>query len=185
MCIIFSCNNTTYFSIFKSSKKFSFYKKLFCSLEFYYNIFFTTRNFLLFALFYVVLGYFMGSKKELYSKYCFEKLVISIFFLIFEAVILHDTDRLNSNILLSCVPLTYYLFISTIYFSNNLKMSFQFRDLSKYYYFIHPMIIFIISILFKNIINYPYLSILIVLIITHIASILIMKLKGKNEKLIL
>ena len=154
-------------------------------LSFYYNIFFTTRNFLFFGLFYVVLGYFMGSKKDIYSKYCFEKLVICIFFLIFEAIILHDTDRLNSNILLSCVPLTYYLFISTIYLSNKLKMNFQFRELSKYYYFIHPMIIFIISIMFKNIINYPYLSILIVLIITHIISIIIIKLKKENKKLII
>ena len=154
-------------------------------LSFYYNIFFTTRNFLFFGLFYVVLGYFMGSKKDLYSKYCFEKLVIWIFFLIFEAVILHDMDRLNSNILLSCVPLTYYLFISAIYLSNNLKISFPFRDLSKYYYFIHPMIIFIISILFKEISNYPYINILIVLVITHIISIIIIKLKEKNKKLII
>ena len=154
-------------------------------LSFYYNIFFTTRNFLFFGLFYVVLGYFMGSKKDLYSKYCFEKLVIWIFFLLFEAVILHDMDRLNSNILLSCVPLTYYLFISAIYLSNNLKISFPFRDLSKYYYFIHPMIIFIISILFKEISNYPYINILIVLVITHIISIIIIKLKEKNKKLII
>lgn len=80
-------------------------------LSYYYNIFFTTRNFLFFGLFYVVLGYYMGSKENLYSKYCFEKLIISFFCLIFESILLHDTDRLNSNILISCVPLTYYLFI--------------------------------------------------------------------------
>lgn len=154
-------------------------------LSYYYNIFFTTRNFLFFGLFYVVLGYYMGIKKSLYSKYCFEKLVICVLFLIFEAIILHDTDRLNSNILLSCVPLTYYLFISTIYLSNRLKINFPFRNLSKYYYFIHPMIIFIISILFKNITNYPYINILLTLIVTHIMSIIIIKLKHKYKKLII
>ena len=153
-------------------------------LSYYYNIFFTTRNFLFFGLFYVVLGYFMGTKEKAYSKYCFVKLIISFFLLIFEAILLHDTNRLNSNILLSCVPLTYYLFISVIYITNNIQLKFQFGNLSKYYYFIHPMIIFITSLLFKDISNYPYLNILIVLLITHIISIFIIKLKNKNKKLI-
>lgn len=154
-------------------------------VSYYYNIFFTTRNFLFFGLFYVVLGYFMGLKKEIYSKYCFEKLIVSIFLLVFEAILLHDTNRLNSNILLSCIPLTYYLFISTIYVSNNFKCKFEFGKLSKYYYLIHPMIIFIISLLFKDISNYPYLNISIVLVITHIISVLIIKLKNKNNQLVI
>ena len=154
-------------------------------LSYYYNIFFTTRSFLFFGLFYVVLGYYMGSKENLYSKYCFEKLIISFFCLIFESILLHDTDRLNSNILISCVPLTYYLFISIIYITNNLKIKFQFGNFSKYYYLIHPMIIFMISILFKEISNYPYINILTVLIITHIVSIIIIKAKNKNKKLII
>lgn len=154
-------------------------------LSYYYNIFFTTRNFLFFGLFYVVLGYFIGTKEKAYSKYCFAKLIVSFFLLTFEAILLHDIDRLNSNILLSCVPLTYYLFISTIYITNNMKLKFQFGNYSKYYYLIHPMIIFIISLLFKNISNYPYLNILIVLIITHIISVIIIKLKSKYKKLII
>ena len=109
----------------------------------------------------------------------------SIFLLVFEAILLHDIDRLNSNILISCVPLTYYLFVSTIYITNNLKMNFQFGKLSKYYYLIHPMIIFIVSILFNKINDYPYLNILLVLIITHIISVVIIKLKNKYKKLII
>lgn len=150
-------------------------------LSYYYNIFFTTRNFLFFGLFYVVLGYYMGTKEKLYSKYCFVKLVVSFFLLTFEAILLHDIDRLDSNILLSCVPLTYYLFISTVYITNNIKLKFPFGDYSKYYYLIHPMIIFAISLLFENISNYPYLNIFIVLLITHIISFLIVKLKSKNK----
>ena len=153
-------------------------------LSYYYNIFFTTRNFLFFGLFYVVLGYFIGTKEKAYSKYCFAKLIISFFLLVFEAILLHDINRLNSNILLSCVPLTYYLFISVIYITNNIKLKFQFGNLSKYYYLIHPMIIFIISLLIKGISNYQYFNILIVLLITHIISVLIIKLKKKNKKLI-
>ena len=150
-------------------------------LSYYYNIFFTTRNFLFFGLFYVVLGYYMGTKEKLYSKYCFVKLVVSFFLLTFEAILLHDIDRLDSNILLPCVPLTYYLFISTVYITNNIKLKFPFSDYSKYYYLIHPMIIFAISLLFENISNYPYLNIFMVLLITHIISFLIVKLKSENK----
>ena len=155
------------------------------TLSYYYNIFFTTRNFLFFGLFYVVLGYYVGTKEKAYSKYCFLKLIVSFFLLTFEAILLHDTDRLNSNILLSCIPLTYYLFISSIYITNSMKLDFQFGTYSKYYYLIHPMAIFVISSLYKNINYYPYLSILIVILITHIASTLIIKLKEKNKKLII
>lgn len=155
------------------------------TLSYYYNIFFTTRNFLFFGLFYVVLGYYVGTKEKAYSKYCFLKLIVSFFLLTFEAILLHDTDRLNSNILLSCIPLTYYLFISSIYITNSMKLDFQFGTYSKYYYLIHPMIIFVISLLYKNINYYPYLNILIVLLITHITSALIIKLKEKNKKLII
>ena len=155
------------------------------TLSYYYNIFFTTRNFLFFGLFYVVLGYYVGTKEKAYSKYCFLKLIVSFFLLTFEAILLHDTDRLNSNILLSCIPLTYYLFISAIYITNSVKLNFQFGTYSKYYYLIHPMVIFVISLLYKNINYYPYLSILIVILITHITSSLIIKLKEKNKKLII
>ena len=48
-------------------------------VTYYYNIFFTTRNFLFFGLFYVVLGYKMGSKEKTYTKNCFVKLIISCF----------------------------------------------------------------------------------------------------------
>lgn len=47
------------------------------TLSYYYNIFFTTRNFLFFGLFYVVLGYYVGTKEKAYSKYCFLKLIVS------------------------------------------------------------------------------------------------------------
>lgn len=176
MLLLFGATETYYGVLPLSIKKL---------LSYYYNIFFTTRNFLFFGLFYVVLGYYVGTKEKVYSKYCFVKLIISFFLLIFEAILLHDADRLNSNILLSCVPLTYYLFISTIYITNNMKLKFQFGNYSKYYYLIHPMIIFIISLLFKNISNYPYLNILVVLLITHFVSVLIVGLKKKSKKLII
>jgi len=152
-------------------------------ISYYYNIFFTTRNFLFFGLFYIVLGYYMGTKNEIYAKYCFEKLVISFFFLIFEAILLHDTDRLNSNILLSCIPLTYYLFISVIYMSKPKPeiQRFSFRGYSKYYYLVHPMMIFILTSLgiINNHMN-PFIKIIFVLVATHLLSAMIIKVKNNQ-----
>lgn len=172
MLLLFGATET-YYGILPSSIK--------NLLSYYYNIFFTTRNFLFFGLFYVVLGYQLGKKEKIYSKYCFVKLIVSFFLLTFEAILLHDSNRLNSNILLSCVPLTYYLFISSIYITNNMKLKFQFDNYSKYYYLIHPMIIFYLSLIFKNIADYPFLNIIIVLLITHIISNLIIKFQ-KNKR---
>ncbi len=143
----------------------------------YYHIFFTTRNFLFFGLFYVVLGYKISLKEHAYSNYCFLKLIISFFFLIFEAILLHDTKRLDSNILLSCIPVTYYLFVCTIYIQNKSHLSFSFGQYSKYYYLIHPMVIFGISLQFKRIYNQPFLYIIIVLLIRHMISKMIIELK--------
>lgn len=153
-------------------------------LYYYYNIFFTTRNFLFFGLFYVVLGYYLGTKKEVYSKYCFDKWIISLFLLIFEAILLHDANRLNSNILISCVPLVYYLFICSIYFTNIIKNTKKLRNLSKYYYLIHPMVIYLLSIVNPPIHN-PFIHILLVLAITHIFSEVVIRIKQKNNHLIL
>ena len=55
----------------------------------------------------------------LYSKKCFVKLSICFFFFTFEVLLLHDTDRLNNNILLSYVPLSYYLIHPMIIFIGN------------------------------------------------------------------
>lgn len=157
-------------------------------ISYYFTIFFTTRNFLFFGLFYVVLGYYMGTKKDLYAKYCFEKLIISFFLLVFEAILLHDTERINSNILLSCIPLTYYLFICVIYLTKNKekKYSFSFRGYSKYYYLIHPMIIFsLFSLGIMNWITNPYMRIILVFIITHVISYLLIYQKKKYKYLVL
>lgn len=170
----------TYYGILPSS-----FKQL---VTYYYKIFFTTRNFLFFGLFYVVMGYSMESRREPYSKFCFEKLVISLLFLIFEVLFLQGRERLNSNILISCIPLTYYLFVSSIYLPDTIskKWSHRLRDLSKYYYLIHPAIIFVFSFLFmewqeEN----PFLEIIIVFGVTHVLSLLLLMLKKKNPNLYL
>ena len=149
-------------------------------LDYYYTIFFTTRNFLFFGLFYIVFGYQIGQKKQVSASYCFEKLIFSVFLLIFEALLLHDHHRLNSNILLSCVPLVYYLFLTFLYLPKHHHRKVPFRELSKYYYLIHPMIISLLLTFHPSIRTQPLRSLMIVFLLTHISSCLI--IKGKKIK---
>ena len=148
-------------------------------ISYYYNIFFTTRNFLFFGLFYVVLGYYLGSKKQVYASYCLEKLLISIMLLVFEALLLQGTERLNSNILLACVPVTYYLFVCTIYLSNHHQKHLPFGELSKYYYLIHPIVIVLVTAFPLH----PLLQLLVVLLLTQLVSYGLYRLKRKHPSL--
>lgn len=156
-------------------------------LQIYYNLFFTTRNFLFFGLFYVTLGYFIGSKKQAYVKHCFLKLSIWVLILIGETMFLQLTERLNSNILLSCVPLVYYLFISLIY-SNTIfpfPTKYTFRDLNKYYYLLHPACILLLNVVviegfqLTRLNEFSFIKIGIVILFTHVLTILVIKLKRR------
>jgi hypothetical protein len=150
-------------------------------LSHYYDIFFTTRNFLFFGLFYVVLGYYIGEKKEEYTRCSFLKMFACIFLLIAEGIILHHTARIDSNILIATIPLIYYLFIAALYIGPIFKNKFKyaFRDLSKFYYFVHPLVIFaFIPVKGINV----YLKIALIILITHIISIILIKIKKRNPR---
>lgn len=153
-------------------------------LNYYFNIFFTTRNFLFFGLFYVTLGYKIGVKKEIFVPNAFVKLLICVVLLILETIFLQSIERLNSNIILSCFPLSYYLFINLLYFNNivNYKGKYLLRNYAKYYYLIHPGIIFIF-ISFTRLLNIninkniftSLIQIIIIFLVTHILSKIIIK----------
>lgn len=146
---------------------------------YYFNIFYTTRNFLFFGLFYVSLGYSLGNKKITTTHPCI-KLLLSFLLLVAEVYFVQTIVRLDSNILITCIPVTYYLFVSLIY-SNPVKINTKiYRELNKYYYLLHPYIIFICEILiarFFFIQMPPFISLVIVLIVTHLLSILLIGIK--------
>lgn len=158
---------------------------------YYYDIFITSRNFLFFGLFYIVLGFYMGSKKDLYVSYSFLGTLSCFILLVCETLFLQPSQRLDSNILLSCAPLVYFLFINLIYSKPiyKKKLNYSFRGLSKYYYLIHPLIIilytFIMSYLKINILDHYVVSIVCVIGMIHLVSILLIKLSRKYPKFIL
>lgn len=147
-------------------------------LQFYYNIFFTTRNFLFFGLFYTVLGYHLGQQEKINTNYCFYKLIASLFLFAIEIQFLLRIDRLDFNIILSGVPVVYYLFISSLYIKDlvSKNRAMKMRNYSKYYYLVHPAVIFFIAPVLSSYATSLGNSILLVFIViftTHIISKLI------------
>lgn len=145
---------------------------------YYFQIFYTTRNFLFFGLFYIAMGYAIGKQKHHNVSYRFLKLILCCFLLAAEGILLQLTDRLDSNILISCIPLTYYLFVSALYTRTLFPMPkhVSLRNLSKYYYLLHPMIIWIVTDYFShNDTNHAiWLTIFSVIVLTHILSLMIL-----------
>ncbi len=151
-------------------------------LSYYYKIFFTTRNALFFGLFYVVLGYVMGKKENLYIKHSFFYFVLSLVILWFETDYLFYTERLDSNILLSCVPLCYFMFVSAIYFPYVCKYK-GYANLSKYYYLVHPMIVFGLYFIDMTYFSNPFNRVIFVLLLTHLMSLAIISMKRRFPSL--
>lgn len=163
-------------------------------VSYYFTYFLTTRNFLFFGLFYVTLGYYMGKKQVLYTPYSFLKLIICTFLLVSEVLFLQSIERLNSNILLACIPLVYYLFISILYMDPIIKWkpNYSFRSLYKYYYLLHPLIIFLVQLILKDILGYSafiyryeIVELGFILALTHIITICIINIKKRFTKLII
>lgn len=152
-------------------------------LHYYYAVFFTTRNFLFFALFYVTLGYWMGKQEQPASSLCFLKLLLSIATLVGEGMLLQTTQRLDSNILLACVPLVYYLFSCLLYTNIHVPQlsEIPFRAISKYYYLVHPLMILFVHAWFPQVDSFwmAVAKVVCVLCCTHICTLLLIHMKKR------
>ena len=152
-------------------------------LHYYYAFFFTTRNFLFFALFYVTLGYWMGKQEQPASSLCFLKLLLSIAALVGEGLLLQTTQRLDSNILLACVPLVYYLFSCLLYTNIHVPQlsEIPFRAISKYYYLVHPLMILFVHAWFPQVDSFwmAVAKVVCVLCFTHICTLLLIHIKKR------
>lgn len=152
-------------------------------LHYYYAVFFTTRNFLFFALFYVTLGYWMGKQEQPASSLCFLKLLLSIAALVGEGLLLQTTQRLDSNILLACVPLVYYLFSCLLYTNIHVPQlsEIPFRAISKYYYLVHPLMILFVHAWFPQVDSFwmAVAKVVCVLCFTHICTLLLIHMKKR------
>lgn len=147
--------------------------------QYYFSIFYTTRNFLFFGLFYVVLGYWIqkccfrwGKKQELY-------LLASGCLFILDSMFVRVNAGIDANILLSAPFFASLLFLKVLYskewFEERKKQ--KIRQLSKYYFLVHPYVICFVLLLklHQNVTVFVCL----VLILTHVLSLLCIKLQKK------
>ncbi|MDD6467555.1 MAG: acyltransferase [Erysipelotrichaceae bacterium] len=151
-------------------------------IGYYYRVFITTRNGLFFGLFYVIFGYLIGKKQSLYTKHLPLKLFVCCILLVVEGILLQLIQRLNSNIMLSCIPLSYYLFVTAIYSNSWFRWPFQtsLRDLYKYYYILHPLVIYVCSFFILPIqVEHSVLLSLIVIFFTHLVTLFLLWIKKR------
>ena len=143
-------------------------------LHYYYAVF---------ALFYVTLGYWMEKQEQPASSLCFLKLLLSIAALVGEGMLLQTTQRLDSNILLACVPLVYYLFSCLLYTNIHVPQlsEIPFRAISKYYYLVHPLMILFVHAWFPQVDSFwmAVAKVVCVLCCTHICTLLLIHMKKR------
>lgn len=142
----------------------------------YLKIFYTTRNGLFYGLFYLTLGYYLGTKESLNINSNFPLLLFFIFLLALESNFTSYIYYTRLDILLTVPFIIYFMVTSFIYITNN-KNTLKIRQLSKYYYLIHPLIIVFYRLITKGKFDNPIINIPVIIIGTHIISCLIIKIK--------
>lgn len=151
-----------------------------------YAIIFTTRSGLLYGMIFTLIGFYIFDNQEKlqslrrYAPIC---TIVCAILLIMEGSFLYTIVRLDMNFLLMLVPFSFFLFISLLFFPYTPKCETRkFRDLSKYYYFVHPVCIVIIeeigTAFHIDILSSGLLSLLLVILLTHSLSSMIIGMKG-------
>lgn len=152
------------------------------------HVFFTTRTGLLFGSIFVVTGYFIYDyQKQLSSllKYVPSFTVLCGALLVAEGFFLYNVERLDMNFLLMLVPFSFFFFLWILSFPKEVKVDTRkIRELSKYYYFIHPVCVLLIEEMgevFKVVIlQSGVISYVLIILLTHFLSTIIIELQKKS-----
>lgn len=142
------------------------------------SVIFTTRSGLLYGMVFVVIGFaiydYQEKLKSIYHIVPRLTFICSIL-LILEATIIYFVPGLDMNFLVMLVPFSFFFFLWILSFPYVPKFDTKrLRELSKYYYFIHPVCIVIIEEVGKAF-HLPYLStglisLLLIFFMTHLIS---------------
>ncbi len=111
----------------------------------YLQVFATTRNGLLFVSIFVVLGFLISDYQDQlhkFSPFYSWGLLVSMAGLILEERLIFGSGNLDSNFLISLVPLSFCLFLWGLAGSQQAP---KIKNCSKYYYFIHHYAIFLVQ----------------------------------------
>lgn len=152
------------------------------------RLFFTTRNGLFYGLIFTAIGFFISDYEQKllqFRKQLKWGLILFCSLLFVEGIVVFNILRLDCNFLISLVPVSFALFFLGA--TTDIRLPFnttKLRELSNYYYFIHPMCIMIVLEL-GNVFSLPFLnkglsSFLLIYLFTHLLSVVIIKLKKQG-----
>lgn len=150
------------------------------------SIIFTTRSGLLYGMIFTLIGYYIYDYRDLLKSLQKYIIILTLFFaslLILEGVFLYNIVSLDMNFLLMLVPFSFFFFLSILFFPYTPKHDTKkVRELSKYYYFIHPVCIVIIEEIgfafHLNILSSGLISLLLIVLLTHLLSSMVIKIKS-------
>ena|SRR5690625_190895 len=155
----------------------------------YAAIFFTSRNGVFFTPIFICLGCLLYEYKShpIFTQKYFLKLLISFCFLCIEGFILFPNQGIDKNFLFSLIPFTTFLFNWAIRTERFRSKSFYIlKQLSIFYFFIHPIFIEFISIpSIKNRFNeahFGWIRFFFTLIGTHFLSLVIIQIAQMRER---
>lgn len=147
------------------------------------KIVFTTRSGLLYGMVFVLMGFFICDYQEKLKSIIKYVPMLTLLFgivLIAEGVLLYSIKRLDMNFLLGLIPFSFFFFLWVSSFPYKPKHDTRkARELSKYYYFIHPVCIVIIEQIGISygisFLSAGFISFLLIVVLTHLLSICLIK----------
>lgn len=153
--------------------------------DIFIQVFFTTRTGLLFGMIFITIGFYIYDYQEkLKSLVKYIPLLTCLFTvtLFIEGALLYNTARLDMNFMFMLVPFSFFFFLWVLSFPKTLKFDTRkIRELSKYYYFVHPVCIVIVEEVGKafgiDILYSGVISFLFVFLLTHFLCSLIIKIQ--------
>ncbi|MFQ9922966.1 MAG: acyltransferase [Beduini sp.] len=154
------------------------------------QIIFTTRSGLFFGMMFTLMGFYIYDRQEklkLLLRYVPVLTLISAVLLVIEGTFLYSIERLDMNFLLMLVPFSFFFFIWLLSIPYAPKCDTKkFRRLSKYYYFIHPVCIILVEEIGHayqiDFLSSGMISLLLVILLTHILSCMILEIKRPQKR---
>ncbi|WP_321384642.1 acyltransferase [uncultured Enterococcus sp.] len=152
------------------------------------RLFFTTRNGLFYGLVFTAMGFFLSDYEEKLLQFR-DQFKLGLFFcsslLFAEGIVIFNILRLDCNFLIALVPVSFILFFLGI--TTTVRLPFntaKLRELSHYYYFIHPICILLVlkvgSTFKLSFFTEGLGSFLLIYLLTHFLSMFIIGLKKRS-----
>ncbi|MGC6767417.1 acyltransferase family protein [Enterococcus sp. LJL51] len=154
----------------------------------YQQFFITTRNGLFFGFVFIVLGFLLhdyGNKLAVIQLYSGRLLILLSIISLLEGMLLFFNPGTDANFLFSQLLFSPVFFLWTLSLRVPKNWNYrQLRELSKYYYFLHPLVLFFSQLLLAQLsvqwlLPTGLLQFLLVVSVTHLLSTGIISITGK------